>query len=141
VEGVLSGPGLVNIFRFTHQERCAVIDARARPAALPSLITEAGLNRDCPWCIETLELFVSVYGAEAGNMALRSVATAGVYVGGGIAPKILPALQTGAFLEAFRAKGPMTDLLAAVPVSVILNRHAGLLGAAVRANAAGEPGA
>ena len=78
-------------------------------------------------------MFVSAYGAEAGNLALRTVATAGVYVGGGIAPKILPALRDGCFLESFRAKEPMADLVATIPVAVILNQDAGLLGAAVHA--------
>jgi glucokinase len=78
-------------------------------------------------------MFVEAYGAEAGNLALRSVATAGVYIGGGIAPKILPALQSGLFIDAFRDKPPLTDLLRTVPVAVILNPAAGLLGAAVRA--------
>ena len=76
---------------------------------------------------------MSVYGAEAGNLALRSVATAGIFVGGGIAPRILPALQDGRFIEAFRAKAPMEAFLSRVPVSVILNDRAGLLGAAVHA--------
>ena len=78
-------------------------------------------------------MFVSAYGAEAGNLALRGVATAGVFVGGGIAPKILPALQDGRFIAAFRAKGPMTELVSRIPVKVILNAEAGLLGAAVHA--------
>ena len=78
-------------------------------------------------------MFVAAYGAEAGNLALRSVATAGVYVGGGIAPKILPALEGDAFLAPFTAKPPMTALLADVPVHVILNDQAGLVGAAVAA--------
>ena len=72
---------------------------------------------------------MEAYGAEAGNLALRSVATAGVYVGGGIAPKILPALESGAFMHAFRDKEPMVDLLRTLPVTVILNAAAGLLGA------------
>ena len=75
-------------------------------------------------------MFVEAYGAEAGNLALRTVATGGVYIGGGIAPKILPALVAGRFLQAFRAKDPFTPLLDAVPVKVILNPHAALLGAA-----------
>ena len=78
-------------------------------------------------------MFVSAYGAEAGNLALRAVATAGVYIGGGIAPKILPALRTDSFIDAFRAKGAMSELLARVPVNVILNPEAGVLGAAVHA--------
>lgn len=78
-------------------------------------------------------MFVAAYGAEAGNVALRAVATAGVYIGGGIAPKILPALQRGAFMAAFLAKAPMADLVAAIPVSVILHADTGLLGAAAYA--------
>ena len=76
---------------------------------------------------------MAAYGAEAGNIALRAVATAGVYVGGGIAPKILPLLQSGVFVDAFRAKEPLTDLVAMIPVAVILNPAAGLLGAALHA--------
>lgn len=85
-------------------------------------------------------MFVSAYGAEAGNLALRGVATAGVFVGGGIAPKILPALQDGRFIEAFRAKGSMTELVSRMPVMVILNAEAGLLGAAVYAQALAASG-
>ena len=80
-----------------------------------------------------LDLFVSVYGAQAGNLALLSVATAGIYVGGGIAPKILPALQDGRFIEAFRAKGAFAELASSIPVNVILAPDAGLVGAAVAA--------
>jgi glucokinase len=83
--------------------------------------------------MEALEIFVEAYGAEAGNLGLRGVATAGVYIGGGIAPKILPALQNGRFIEAFRAKAPMAALVAAMPVSVIVKQDAGLLGAAIAA--------
>jgi glucokinase len=107
------------------------------PADLPASISQAAMERRCPECIETLDMFVEAYGAEAGNLALRYVATGGVYVGGGIAPKILPALQSGAFLDAFKAKGLMKDMVATVPVSVILNPDAGLIGAAVHAVAAG----
>jgi glucokinase len=135
-EHVLSGPGLVNLFRFTHARRdCAEVPPSLSPSAIPAALTASALAGRCPACAEALEIFISVYGAEAGNLALRSVATAGVYVGGGIAPKILPALERGSFLDAFRAKGPMADLMATIPVHVILNDHAGLLGAAVQANA------
>jgi glucokinase len=83
--------------------------------------------------MEALDIFVEAYGAEAGNLALRGVATAGVFVGGGIAPKILAGLTDGRFMSAFRAKAPMTDLVAIMPVHVIVNPDAGLLGAAVAA--------
>ena len=138
VERVVSGPGLVNLFRFTHgsstlEAACRVIGRDFDPAELPAIITRTALARRCEQCAEALDMFVEAYGSEAGNLALRSVATAGVYVGGGIAPKILPALESGLFMDAFRDKDPMTDLLRTLPVTVILNPAAGLLGAAVRA--------
>ena len=94
-------------------------------------MSAAALAQRCAGCIETLDMFVEAYGAESGNLALRSVSTGGLYVGGGIAPKILPALTTGQFMGAFRAKPPLDPMLAAMPVKVILNAEAGLLGAAV----------
>ena len=133
VEHVLSGPGLRNIYTFTHRgEDCDPVRG-VPPDQVPAAISKAALEGRCPSCVEALSIFVSAYGAEAGNLALRGVATAGVYVGGGIAPKILPALQDGRFMEAFRAKGVMTELLSKIPVKVILNPEAGLLGAAVAA--------
>jgi len=80
-------------------------------------------------------MFVAAYGAEAGNLALRAVATGGIFIGGGIAPKILPALQTGQFMRCFLDKAPMHDLLTRIAVKVILNQEAGLLGAAIAADA------
>ncbi len=138
-EHLLSGPGLVNIYRFTHPHGCPVLDPAADPVHAPSLISHAALERRCPRCVEALRMFVTAYGAEAGNLALQCVATGGVYIGGGIAPKILPALQTPAFLDAFRSKAPMTALVEAIPVSVILNEQTGLLGAAVFASRALHP--
>jgi glucokinase len=79
-------------------------------------------------------MFTSIYGSAAGNLALMAVATGGIYIGGGIAPKILPALRTGRFIASFGSKAPMERLLAGMPVHVILNPEAGLLGAAVRVN-------
>jgi glucokinase len=99
----------------------------------PPLVTQSGLTGRCQWCADALRMFVSAYGAEAGNLALRGVATSGLYVGGGIAPKILPALTNGSFMEAFAAKPPMSELLSKVPVKVILCADAGLIGAAVHA--------
>ncbi len=136
-ERVISGRGLTNIYGFTHNRpdrrpACAGVGL-VDPEALPAAITRAGLEGRCPACVEALELFVGAYGSEAGNLALRATATAGVYVGGGIAPQILPALDSGRFMDAFRDKDPMSDMLRAVPVFVILNRSAALLGAAVRA--------
>lgn len=81
-------------------------------------------------CVETMALFTRLYGAEAGNHALKMMATGGVYIGGGIAPKILPWLQTQTFLEAFRSKGQMRELLEGIAVRVILNDRAALWGSA-----------
>jgi glucokinase len=133
VEQVLSGPGLLNLHRLTHRggecEMLAGVDERDAPPR----ISQAGLTGRCQGCSEALRMFVSAYGAEAGNMALRGLTTAGLYVGGGIAAKILPAIRSGAFMEAFLAKPPMHELLAKMPVRLILNAEAGLLGAAVHA--------
>jgi glucokinase len=134
-ERVLSGPGLVNLHRFTHEQPCVVVDVDADPVQAPSWISRAALEGRCPACVRTLQIFASVYGAEAGNLALRSMATAGVFLGGGIAPRILPALTDGRFVEAFRAKAPLDAVVSRVPVSVVLNEEAGLLGAAVHAAA------
>ncbi len=82
-----------------------------------------------------MAIFVSAYGAEAGNLAVRTVATRGLYVGGGIAPKNIALLEQPAFLKAFHEKGPMTELLQTIPIKVIVNPQAGLLGAATFANA------
>ena len=137
-ERVISGPGLINLFRFTHgcaesKDCCRVVGPDVDHTELPAAISTSAIERRCEQCIEALDMFVDAYGAEAGNLALRSIATAGLYIGGGIAPKILPALESGAFLDAFRDKEPMVDLLRTLPVSVILNPAAGLVGAAVRA--------
>jgi glucokinase len=94
-------------------------------------VSASALADCCEQCVEALTMFVSAYGAESGNLALRYMATAGVYIGGGIAPKILPAIESGAFMDAFLDKEPMVDLMRTFPVRVILNSSAGLLGAAV----------
>jgi glucokinase len=133
VEHVLSGPGILNLHRFTHDGRaCEAVD-NTDPVEAPAQVTLNALERRCASCVEALTMFVDAYGAEAGNLALRGVATSGVFVGGGIAPKILPAMQDGRFMDAFRAKGAFSELAARIPVHVILAPDAGLLGAAVAA--------
>src|SRR5262249_35457352 len=131
VEAVLSGPGLVNLYRVTHPTPCA--EGQPDDPDAPALISAAAPRKRCANCGEALTLFVDRYGAEAGNLALRSVSTAGLFIGGGIAPKILPALTDGRFIRAFLDKAPMRHLVAQMPVHVILNAESGLLGAAVYA--------
>jgi len=151
-EHIISGPGLVNIYSFTHDvfgsrtfiSPAAYVPARTcdgvgtidDPADLPAAISRSAMEKRCAHCVESLNLFATAYGAEAGNLALRTAATAGIYVGGGIAPKILPVIESGLFLDAFRAKEPLAAFVATIPVAVILNKEAGLLGAAVHANSA-----
>jgi glucokinase len=132
VEHVVSGRGLINIHRATHGTPCAAGVDLEDPGA-PAAISTAAIEHRCPECIDTLDLFVEAYGAESGNLALRSVSTGGLFIGGGIAPKILPALSTGVFMRAFLAKPPLEEMLRRMPVKVILNPEAGLLGAAVYA--------
>jgi glucokinase len=130
VEHVVSGRGLVNIHRVAHHEPCAAAVDLSSPDA-PAAISTAALERRCAGCVETLDMFIEAYGAESGNLALRAVSTGGLYIGGGIAPKILPSLTAGAFMRAFLAKPPLDSMLRAMPVRVILNAESGLLGAAV----------
>ncbi len=135
VEHVVSGPGLVNLHRITHSGACQAISDTDDPEA-PAAISKAALDRRCSGCVDALHMFIDAYGAEAGNLALRSVAVGGVLVGGGIAPKILPALTDGRFLRAFVDKSPpFREMLSKIPVRVILNEQAALVGAAVHAAA------
>jgi glucokinase len=134
IEHVLSGPGIVRLAEFTHGSgTCSTIGDFVETSDGAARVSAAA--GQCAECRRALAMFVDAYGGEAGNLGLRAVATAGLYVGGGIAPKILPALQHGAFLRPFLAKPPMHGLLAAMPVYVILNDQAALVGAATAAAA------
>jgi glucokinase len=133
-ERVLSGPGLFVIYcwlKFTGQEKEPKWLAEEISDVEPArVISEAALIKGEPICVRALELFVSIFGAAAGNLALTGLARGGVYLGGGIAPKILPKLKEGLFMRAFVNKGRFTGLLSRIPVHVILNDRAALLGAA-----------
>jgi len=135
VERVVSGPGLFNIYQYLRDrtglpETPAVREKLERGEDPARVIGEATLADSCDLCSRAVGMFVSAYGAAAGNLALVGTATGGVYLGGGIAPKLLPRLQDGAFLRAFFDKGRFRAFLEAVPVRVILNDRAALLGAA-----------
>ena len=133
-ERAISGPGLVNIYRFLKEAR-----GMAEPTELAqrfsggddagAVISQAGLAGEFEICVHALDLFTSAYGAEAGNLALRAKAVRGIYVGGGIAPKIAAKLQDGAFMRALTDKGRYSDFLKAVPVQVVLNERTALRGA------------
>jgi glucokinase len=133
-ERVVSGPGLVNVFHFlrdtgrgTEPQWLTDEMAHADPAAT---ISRAALGGKCALCEQALDLFVSVFAAEAGNLALKVMATGGVYLGGGIAPKMLAKLSGPLFMQAFAGKGRMQPLLEAMPVKVITNDQTALMGAA-----------
>ncbi len=133
-ERVLSGPGLFNIYRFL-REQGGVSEPqwlrdrieREDPSAV---VSEVGLAAGHPLSVQALDLFVSVYGAEAGNLALKALAVGGVFVGGGIAPKIRAKLEDGTFTAAFCDKGRLAALMASIPVRLVLEPRAALLGAA-----------
>ena len=133
-ERILSGPGLLNVYRFLRdtgwaRESAEVVE-RMRTGDPGAVITEMALSGRDPMSAKALDIFVSVYGAEAGNLALTAMAVGGVFVGGGIAPRILPRLTTGAFVAAFRDKGRLASLMETIPVRVVLDPRAPLLGAA-----------
>jgi glucokinase len=133
-ERVLSGPGLFNIYRFLRDSSFAPepewLRMRITAEDPGAVISEVGLKGDEPLCTQALDLFVSMYGAEAGNLALKALALGGVYIGGGIAPKILPKLQDGTFINAFSDKGRFGELLRSIEVKVALYPSTPLLGAA-----------
>jgi glucokinase len=134
-ERVVSGPGIANIYGFLRdsgrlEEPDWLKQKISAAEDMSIVISHEGLAGSSDICAEALNLFVSVYGAEAGNLALRGKATGGVYIGGGIAPKILAKLEDGTFMRAFLDKGRYRELLSAMPVRVILNDQAALQGAA-----------
>jgi glucokinase len=135
-ERVLSGAGLADAYRFL-RERGGDPEPAALTAAMeagdPAAAVRAAAERQDPVCLRALDLFASAYAAEAGNLALRLLATGGVFLGGGIAPRILPWLRRPSFREAFADKGRLRALLEDVPIHVVLDDRAGLVGAARRA--------
>lgn len=133
-ERILAGPGLLNVYEFLRDtgfaEEPAWLDERLHEGDPSAAISKVGLAGQHPLAVEALDVFAALYGAEAGNMALRVLATGGVFVGGGIAPKILPALERdGAFLRGFRDKGRFQAFLDEIRVAVALNPKTALVGA------------
>jgi glucokinase len=132
-ERVLSGPGLHAIYEFlrdTNKNEPTWLAERLKVGDPPAVIAEVGLAGQAEICVQALDLFVSIYGAEAGNLALKALSLGGVYVGGGIAPRLLAKLKDGTFMRSFTAKGRYKRLLSTIPVHVITNPQTALLGAA-----------
>ena len=134
VERILAGPGFSAIYEFLVASGRGVetpeMSRRLAAGDRNSAVSEAGVNGEDPVAERAVEMFVSMYGASAGDLALIARAVGGVYVGGGIAPKILPKLRSGEFLQSFRAKGRLSQLVEQIPVKVILEPNTALLGAA-----------
>ncbi len=127
VERVVSGPGLVNLIRFFAKDRpmlAGLLDARDPSAALSEKASDGDAD-----CLEIINTFCSILGAEAGNLALKSMATGGVFIAGGIAPKILNILKNSPFRRSFEAKGRMSGLLSSIPTYVVTESEIGLKGA------------
>ena len=133
-ERVLSGSGIFQIYQFLietkREKQSSSLIGLENQKEPQRVITEKALKQECPACVKALQLFCSIYGSEAGNLALKMLSTCGVYVGGGIAPRISEILKEGHFMKAFTAKGRFFDLLSQIPVKVILNDQTALLGAA-----------
>jgi glucokinase len=133
-ERIVSGPGLVNVYLFfkdTHRgQEPQWLHDEIRAGDAGAAISRAALSGKSPLAEQALDLWISIYGAEAGNTALKILATGGVFLAGGIAPKILSRLSGALFMQAFLGKGRMQPLLEAIPVRVITNEKTGLLGAA-----------
>jgi glucokinase len=133
-ERILSGPGLVNVYEFLRgkgrTEEPPGFTAQHSQEDAAAAISCSGLNGTNPLAEQALDLWISVYGAEAGNLALKAMATGGIFLSGGISPKILPKLTGPLFMNAFLEKGRLRTLLESIPVQVITNDKAGLLGAA-----------
>jgi glucokinase len=138
-ERVISGIGLANVYAFCRDvkgiEEPSWLKERMRTEDPNAVIGELGESGASPLCVESLNIFVSAYGAEAGNLALKILAVGGMYVGGGIAPKLLKKMQDGTFMKAFTDKGRLSDLLVQTPVRLILESRAALMGAAAYAEA------
>jgi glucokinase len=132
-ERILSGLGFSHLYDFLCELKmappCSEVENISSDMDKNALISELGISHKDPCCVEVLKLFIDIYGAETGNLALKSFATGGVFIGGGIGPKILPALQNGHFMQAFKAKGRFEPLLNKISVKCSLNPRTPLIGA------------
>ena len=140
-ERIISGPGLVNVYEFLREsgygKESPALAGKLTQGDAPAAISCAALDASCPLAEKALDLWISVYGAEASNLALKVMSTGGLFLAGGISPKILGRLKCPLFMQAFLDKGRMRPLLESIPVEVVINEKTGLLGAARCAAARG----
>jgi glucokinase len=137
IERVVSGPGLKNIYEYIQESGIALPDPeiarRIQHEDAAAVISTAGRENECPVCVKALEIFLSAFGAVSGNLALACLSTGGLYLGGGIAPKLWPEIADGTFLTGFLGKGRLKRVLEKIPVRLVMNQKTALLGAARRA--------
>jgi glucokinase len=145
VERVVSGQGIVSIYQFLRDRKLATETpeiaqvvrtweqqaGQERSVDAGAVIGRAALEKRCRLCEQTMQIFVEAYGAEAGNVAIKFLPFGGLYVAGGIVPKILPLIEDNNFLLHFTQKGRMRNLLIDIPLHIVLNPHVGLIGAAL----------
>lgn len=133
LERILSGPGIYTLYDFLHESGYAPQSSSMmqlpQGADRSAMISQCALTENDPLCLETLRLFAEIYGAEAGNLALKTLSLGGVYIGGGIAPKILPIMTNDYFMNGFATKGRFEELLRGMQVRISLNAETALLGA------------
>jgi glucokinase len=141
-ERALSGPGLVNVYEFLRDtgngKEQPELAAAVKTDDAAAAISHAALNNSCPLAVKALDIWITVYGAEASNLALKTMATGGLFLSGGISPKILPKLTGPLFMQSFLDKGRLRPLVEAIPVQVVTNEKSGLLGAARCASVRGK---
>ncbi len=133
-ERILSGPGFYELYQFftdvLGRPKCPRVEERDEDSDPSIMVSREGVRGYDPTCREVVERFVSIYGAEAGNLALKFLATGGIYIGGGIAPKILEKMKGSNFLHSFINKGRFSEMLRSIPVKVVLDENTALKGAA-----------
>ncbi len=133
-ERILSGPALFQIYRFLidtkREKEDPAIAALMQQSEPQRVITEKGVSKESSACVRTCQLFVKLLGDEAGNLALKFLAIGGVFIGGGIAPHLLPFIKEGSFMKAFIDKGRLASVLSKIPIKIVLNEKTALLGAA-----------
>lgn len=133
-ERILSGPGIYTLYEYLYESGFAPepLSMRQIPEGMDrsAMVSECALSQRDPLCMEALRMFAEIYGAEAGNLALKSMSLGGVYIGGGIAPKILSVLVNNHFMNGFVSKGRFEEMLRGMQVKISLNPHTALLGAA-----------
>jgi len=141
-ERIVSGPGLVNVYEFLRDSGCGKespeLAAKMAKGDAAAVISRAALDGSCPLAKKALDLWIEVYGAEASNLALKVMATGGLFLAGGISPKILPRLEGPLFMKSFVDKGRLRAVVESIPVQVVTNEKTGLLGAARCAAARGK---